>query len=754
MSSRTRPWLLSAATGLTLALHPGPSAWGASRAGAPQAIETGGAAGAAPALPASLAEVVVVGVRPPAPAVDGAHLLAGKRVTQADLERLPPIEGQTLRQALAPVPGLVISEVSNGSWASLSFRGLGEPHESWNLLTLQDGIPIVPDPYSYPAAYSIPPLDTVGQVRFIRGGAGLLFGPQPGGALDYRSPPLPHTPGWRGGARLSAGSSGRIAGVLQADGQTGALAGRAFVSATGSDGPRHANSDSQTTSAGLRVRLGTGPTTLELALNGYRGRFGEPGGLSRSRFDADPRGVSTPLDRLLIERLAPSATLRWQPDAGRHLSLTVVRSDFERTSWRQAGGSFGTVTPADNVLVRQTQLFSTGMLDVRFRQDFGPHSWTAGGTAFTSDAPVRVDKGAGPSDRTGSAGILARADRTGRAGAVFSELRLVLGDVDLVPGVRLERIGQTVTERIDNTLGSLTGGPPGGPNGPPGSRRSDETVLLWGLGASWRAGAGLTWIGNVSTGYKPRLFNDGVTFQSGVDAAGDLAPTRSLIADLGVRLEPRPWLRAELAGFAARLEDQVGFLPGPLPAAGPSGAVAAGGARRQTVGTLRNHGLDLSVEADLFGPSGGLLDSTRTRPDRLGLMVAGQLLDAGFTAGPARGQRPQYAPEYLVRLALAWEHPDGRKIAVFATGSAAQSGADSAAPEFAIPAHRLVDLLVEWPLGAGVALTFAASNLTNERFVARIRPGGGGGIDPGLPRTISAGLRLRLPATPEVRRRG
>jgi Fe(3+) dicitrate transport protein len=119
------------------------------------------------------------------PDLAGTLIFAGKLGDVADLTRLPPVANRNLRQALADIPGLLVSEVSNGSWASLSYRGLGEPHESWNILTLQDAIPAVPDMYSYPAAYFIPPLEAVERVEFIRGAAGLLYGPQPGGAINY-----------------------------------------------------------------------------------------------------------------------------------------------------------------------------------------------------------------------------------------------------------------------------------------------------------------------------------------------------------------------------------------------------------------------------------------------------------------------------------------------------------------------------------------------------------------------------------------
>ena len=99
------------------------------------------------------------------PDESGTLIFAGKLGDIAVLDEIPPVPNRNLRVALADIPGLLVSEVSNGSWASLSYRGLGEPHESWNILTLQDAVPAVPDMYSYPAAYYIPPLELVERVE-------------------------------------------------------------------------------------------------------------------------------------------------------------------------------------------------------------------------------------------------------------------------------------------------------------------------------------------------------------------------------------------------------------------------------------------------------------------------------------------------------------------------------------------------------------------------------------------------------------
>lgn len=89
------------------------------------------------------------------PDESGTLIFAGKLGDIAVLSDIAPVPSRNLRVALADIPGLLVSEVSNGSWASISYRGLGEPHESWNILTLQDAVPAVPDMYSYPAAYFI-----------------------------------------------------------------------------------------------------------------------------------------------------------------------------------------------------------------------------------------------------------------------------------------------------------------------------------------------------------------------------------------------------------------------------------------------------------------------------------------------------------------------------------------------------------------------------------------------------------------------
>jgi len=686
--------------------------------------------------------IIVTGTRlsQEVPDVSGPFIFAGKLADVTVMKDLPLVEGRNLRLAFSDIPGLLVSEVSNGSWASVSYRGLGEPHESWNLLTLADAVPLVPDAYNYPAAYIIPPLELVDRVEFIRGGAGLLHGPQPGGVLNYTLVGPRRTAGHEGIVKLAAGSDdfrsalGRLA---VSNGRVG-LDGHVVWNA--GDGPRRANADFDQLSSRVRAAYTTDAVTATLTVDYDRGRYGEPGGLTRDRFEADPQDSSTPRDRLFIERFVPSAALEWSVDDETHVTARGWYSQYERTSWRQAGGSFGQVTPDENVLIRQTQLFRTGAVDVRLRRDLGPHVLTFGVMAFRSSSPVTVDKGASSSDRRGTAGAIARVRRKGNVLAAFGEAKIDLGALQLVPGFRLERLRQRVTERLDLGIGSVTGGPPGGPTGTLGDRRNAQTVALWGFGATWDAAPGLRFVGNASRGFKPLLYNDGVTFQAGVNAAEEFEASYATSYEVGAQWRPVPAARLDASVFRVELEDQVGFLAGPLPAQPPFGSVGIGGARRQNVGSMRNDGIDLAASLDLLGTA-GLLGRSE---DVFRVSANVQLLDARFRSGAAAGFRPQYAPGHVFRASANWIGASGARAALLLTAVGRQNGADNDRPEFDIPAYQVVDLTVDVPVYGPVMIGAGVTNLLDADYWARVRPGGGQGIDPGRPRQAYVAISARF----------
>ncbi len=675
------------------------------------------------------------------PDESGTLIFAGKLGDIAVLSDIAPVPSRNLRVALADIPGVLVSEVSNGAWASLSYRGLGEPHESWNILTLQDAVPAVPDMYSYPAGYFTPPLEMVDRVEFIRGASGLLYGPQPGGAINYVLRGPRREAGAEGQARVTLGSWDMRSGLANLAVSDGRFAADGFIQYSESDGPRRVNSDSEQTTGRLRGHYLGDDVTATLALDYYKGKFGEPGGLSAARLAADRRDGSTPRDRISIERFAPTLAIDWQVGDATQITARAFYSRFERTSWRQAGGSFGQVTPDANVLVRQLQVFDTAGIDLRARHDFGAagqHSLTIGVLGHTSDAPVFVDKGANNADFSGTAGALSRVQRSGDTAALFGEVKFGLGNVQIVPGFRLERLRQKVVESLDLALGSATGGAPGAANGVLGNRENVTTVPLYGIGVTWDASSDLRFVANASRGFKPLLYNDGVTFQAGIDAAGTFEASYAFTVEAGLQAEPIAPVRIDASLFRVEFENQVGFLAGPLAAAPPFGAVSAGGARRQNVGNMRNQGVDLALRLDLVGPQGFAKGENTLR-----LSTNLQLLDADFTDGVAAGFTPQYAPGHLLRSTLAYIGKHGARAALIFTSVGDQQGSDNNVADFFLPGYEVLDASVEWPLAGGFTIGAGVNNLLDEDYASRVRPGGGGGFDPGAPRNVYVSIGWR-----------
>ncbi|HSH38762.1 MAG TPA: hypothetical protein VK993_08245, partial [Chthoniobacterales bacterium] len=74
------------------------------------------------------------------PDVQQTRINAGKKTSVIDFDKMPQVQTDNYRQAFSQTPGLLVSELVNPSLLSVSSRGIGDPHETQNLLVLKDGI--------------------------------------------------------------------------------------------------------------------------------------------------------------------------------------------------------------------------------------------------------------------------------------------------------------------------------------------------------------------------------------------------------------------------------------------------------------------------------------------------------------------------------------------------------------------------------------------------------------------------------------
>ena len=145
-------------------------------------------------------EVLIAGTR-------ASHV--GGSVQVVDKQKLERFEYDDSGAILQQVPGVYVrGEDGMGLRPNIGIRG-ANPDRSKKLTLMEDGILFGPAPYSAPAAYYVPLMTRMTQVRVIKGPAAIAYGPQTvGGAIDLVSRPVPRGGKPEGAVDLAAGEYG------------------------------------------------------------------------------------------------------------------------------------------------------------------------------------------------------------------------------------------------------------------------------------------------------------------------------------------------------------------------------------------------------------------------------------------------------------------------------------------------------------------------------------------------------------------
>ena len=684
------------------------------------------------------------------PAVQGTRINSGKKTSVIDLDEFPRITNNNYRQALAKTPGLFISEETS-PLISIGYRGL-DPGRVQFTQVLKDGIPIHADQFGYPEAYYSPPLDTVDRIEFLRGGAALIYGPQPGGALNF----ITHRPRndrpFSFGTRNTFGSDQFYSNFTYIDGTSGPLGYYGYYNHRSSEGFRESNSAFDLDAGQVKLVLGgTSDSRLILTLEGYDEQHGEPGGLTFAtgatavNYNANRKATSRLYDWFRLERYF--ASLVWEKDFSldTKLSLTGWGGYYSRFSVRQRGGGFGTLPTgdmADSTTIEHQEFYTEGF-EARLRHDYGlwggTHTIAGGVQAYHTASPRQDRRGRTENAQTGV--LRNDSDRRLFYLPLFVENRFHWGAFSITPGVRLENIWQGVTEKVNADKVDA---------GTPLAEEDDyEFVPLFGLGVAWELANDIQIFGNVSQSYRPKIFTQSVPTGGTTLVPGDLRESTAWQYDIGFRGNATWWASWDVSAFLLDFDDQIGTV-----------ALPDGFSTLSNVGHARHFGIEAAGEIDLIGladafsarrlPAHTEPAEPKTRPDdtfmnRFGtISVYGNvtLLDAQFVSGPLDGKTPRFAPDYLVRGGVIYRFHDRVKVAFLGTVVGESYADDANTAERFVPAHTVWDLTAEAKVYRDtITVTAGINNLFDEDYYARIT---NTGIDPGYGRNYYAGIALKF----------
>jgi Fe(3+) dicitrate transport protein len=654
------------------------------------------------------------------------------------------------RQVFSRVPGLNIWENdAAGLQMAIGGRGLN-PNRLSSFNIRQNGYDISADALGYPESYYTPPLEAVERIVVIRGAAGLQYGPQFGGMMNFQMKEGPADKLLAIKARHTIGSWGLHNTFLSAGGQpTTRLNYYAAVQHKTGDSWRPNSHFRATTGYGsLRYQTGV-RTSLQMDFTRMHYLAQQPGGLTDVQFRQDPTQSFRARNWFEVDwnlmglhfqhKLSERTQVRYmafgllasRKALGNLDRINMIDLARERTLiqdfYHNVGGEVRLLHRwqlADSI--PGTLLLGGRVYRGRTRQQQGLASRDADAdfSFLNPDVPDNSDY-RNPSDNL----------------SLFAENVFFIGKrITFTPGARMEYIHTRSTGfyniRVEDFAGNLIN-----------AQRVDDandrarTILIAGVGATYAPVKGTELYVNVSQNYRSINFSDMRILNPNERIDPNLQDERGYNADLGYRGELGQWLTFDGSVFFLRYANRIGQV---LRSDQPPLYIPY--RFRTNVGASETMGTELFAEAELlhfFFPKG-----------KLRFLVFGNttFLQGTYVSSniPAvEGREVEFSPRATYRYGATLRY--GQFMVNFQYSYVDVQYTDATNATFSanavigeIPAYAVADLSARWRW-RWVGLEVGVNNLTDTSyFTRRAAAYPGPGILPANPRNFYLTLELNL----------
>jgi Fe(3+) dicitrate transport protein len=659
------------------------------------------------------------------PEVPGPEITVTRKTTVVQLSDQPPIIDNHERELFDRMPGIVLAEQQNPTELNVTYRGLGNPQESEYILLMQDGVPMEMDWIGYPTLYYIPVPQTISQVQMIRGGSGLLYGPEPEPVINFVSKePSPTTTAT---IQQVGGDDGLYSTFDSISGPAGPVGYRADFSHRQSNGQR-ANGDYDLNSGDLDLAYQIDPRQkVSVAVHAYSLESGIAGFMNYAQFKADPTQTTAPDDRDWEHRYTGVLTYSNRFDS-HSLYVQKLWSGYQDLVTRSDTYTTGAAPVGTGATVAGQRFHYTG-LDGRFIHHYGRGAaFTVGYTAYYSISPYHEFSSTDPLvDPYEPAGKLSYDDqRSTRYGAVFAENLYRFKRFHVVTSARFnhEEIDTHETVALHPYL----------VNGD-----YSKNIPLFGFGIGNDFGRGNETYFNVSQAFRPMRYLDVASPFGKFSPTNNPDPTKYLTYEAGVHGWPVVGLYYDASVFQVNVKNSIETLP-----------ITATESIDVNTGDQRSRGVEAETSYDLLRLWPGAPDG-----EHLTLFANASYLKAVYTSSITVGQAgktPPYAPRYVLKGGLTLSAAPGLKLSLIVDAVGAQyfQATDASIVTNGvlmlpaqIPAYAVVDFSGEYELAGHWRVLGGISNLTNEDYYSRVFLSGAR-IEPALTRQFYAGIAYDL----------
>jgi len=653
--------------------------------------------------------------------VDATRITVTRRTSVEDLSLSPPVIDNAWRELFDRLPSLNLAEQQNPTELNVSYRGIGNPQESEYVLMLQDGLPMEMDFIGFPTIYYQPFSQTIRKIEMIRGGSGLLYGPEAAPVLNFVTTfAQPNDAGFATEQVLGDHNlySGFVNGTYKSTlGTLDANVGHRQASGYRDNGDYTVDTANVQLSANLNDQ-----TQIKFIGHLYRSDSGLAGLMSYAQFKSNSNQATTPNDHLWTQRDQWIVQIDSQLNDRLHVEQKIFQQYSDLVTRSLSYSNFQQVA---NSATLNSQQFDGSGLDGRavLRWARG-NALSVGYTYFQSVSPYvitahSVDSITPTSDENSGAVTYDDHRRTEYL-AAFAEnvFRFKRFHALLSARVEHEKVSADQETATHPTLGQVS---------------REANVPLFGVGLGNDFGKGNESYFNVAQGFRPIRYLDISSPTSSLSPQNRPEPTHYLNTELGVHGWPSNGVYYDVGLFDVKAKNRI-----------ESQHLTQTQVIDVNTGNTESYGLESesSINIARWLP-------TFKHSDTIEWSQAVTLLKARFTESSIAGQVgkvPAYSPKIMIKTSLRYGDPNQLSARLTLTHVGAQFFQDAnqivGTTPAQIPAYSVIDLTASGALTNHWLWEFGVNNASDQVYYSRVFLSGGN-LEPAPRRSVYLGVKYK-----------